>query len=297
MEGPDIVITSGWSCLAYWEAFLYCKLFKKKNILCNGTTLLSVRKPTGLLARLKRFMIKGADLSITYGTKAAEFLEYMGASRDQVHVGVNTVDMEWFSRRVGDIRHSDDIQERRLKYPKFLILYVGQLVARKGILQVLRALEEISDPSIGFMIVGSGPQEKELRHFCSDRGIKKNVFFEDFQQMTVLPEYYALADVLILPSFKEVWGLVVNEALASGLYVLCSNRAGAAYDLIQPGWNGVLFDPNDIYEITSAIRHAREKVEDIRMRCGDISGHAVKKFSIAKAGEVFLSAIHSLKNQ
>jgi len=69
-----------------------------------------------------------------------------------------------------------------------------------------------------------------------------------------LVKYYALADILVLPSFEEVWGLVVNEALASGLYVLSSKFAGASYDLIKEGWNGKVFDPHNIDEIIELIK-------------------------------------------
>jgi len=295
-ENPDIVIVSGWSCLAYWEIFLYCKLFKKKYILWSGTTLLSVGKITGLFAWMKQVMVKGSDCCIAYGSKAAEYLEYMGAAKNKIHVGINTVDMDWFRRRVAEARNRESFSRSRSKYPKLLILYVGQLIDRKGIKQVLKALQELKDPDIGFLIVGGGPQEEELKDFCQKQNLH-NVYFEGFRQQEDLPYYYALADVFVLPAFKEVWGLVINEALASGLYVLCSSRAGVAYDLITNGENGELFDPDNIDEIVSLIRRARVQIHDIRAKRTYISEHACQEFDISRAGEVFLNVIDSLKNR
>ena len=293
---PDVVITSGYDSLAYWEAFLYCKVFKKKYILWNGTTLLSTGKTTGFIGRMKRAIIGGADRYIAYGTKAAEYLEYMGAPSERIHVGVNTVDMDWFRNSVKKHRATAALQQKRARYPKVLLLYVGQLIRRKGISQILKALKNLDDSDIGLLIVGSGPQEKELKQFCHDQGLR-NIYFEGFHQQDTLLKYYALADVLILPSFTEVWGLVVNEALASGLYVLCSNQAGAAYDLVKEGWNGALFDPHDVGQLTRLIRETKAHIGEIQARRESISEHACREFGIERSARVFLEAIQAAQEE
>jgi len=290
---PDVLITSGYDAPAYWEAFLYCKLFKKKFILWNGTTLLSTEKTSGLIGCMKRVIIRKADRYIAYGTKAAEYLVHMGAPEERIHVGVNTVDMDWYRKKVNEVRREKTFKKERLKYPEFLMLYVGQLIERKGVKQLLKALCEREDPDIGLLIVGSGPQEKELKHFCQDQNLH-NIHFEGFHQREDLPGYYALADVLVLPSFKEVWGLVVNEALASGLYVLCSNQAGAAYDLVKENWNGRTFDPHDVDQLAELIRETKEQIEEIRARREAISAHACREFGIERSAKAFLDVIRSV---
>jgi len=292
---PDIVITSGYDALAYWEAFLYCKIFKKKYILWNGTTLLSVGSTKGLIGRMKQVIIKGADRYVTYGTRAAEYLEYMGAPRERIHVGVNTVDMDWYNKKVNEVRSAGSFERERSKYPEFLALYVGQLIERKGVKQVLEALDRLDNPDVGLLVVGSGPQEEKLKQFCQEQGLE-NVYFEGFQQQDALSRYYALADALILPSFKEVWGLVVNEALASGLYVLCSNQAGVAYDLIKKGWNGALFDPRNVEELAMLIQQTKVHIEEIRARREAISDYACSEFSIERSAKAFLDVIEEVRD-
>ena len=173
------------------------------------------------------------------------------------------------------------------------MLYVGQLISRKGIFQLLKALNELHDPHVGLLIVGSGPQGKELKNFCQDQKLE-NVYFEEFQQQEALLRFYALADVLILPSFKEAWGLVVNEALASGIYVLCSNYAGAAYDLIKEGWNGMLFDPHNTEELVILVQKVKEQIEDIRARREAISEHACHEFSIERSAKAFSNTVEAM---
>jgi glycosyltransferase involved in cell wall biosynthesis len=74
-----------------------------------------------------------------------------------------------------------------------------------------------------------------------------------FKQYPELPNYYGLASAFVLPSISETWGLVVNEAMASGLPVLVSDRCGCAPDLVRDGTNGFTFDPYSVEEIASAM--------------------------------------------
>jgi len=288
---PDIIIIGGYDNLAYWQAFFYCKILGKKCILWSGTTLLSTGSLIGIRGFLKKIIIKGANKYIAYSTKAKEYLEYFGADSKDIYISTNTVDVNFFHESVSQYRNDRSFLEESKKFPKIMFLYVGQLVQRKGVKQVLRALNTLNDSDIGFMIVGSGPEEENLKKFCNENNLK-NVSFEGFCQQEELPKYYALADIFILPSFEEVWGLVVNEALASGLYVLCSKYAGAAYDLIN-NENGVIFNPNNIDEIAKSIKNARNQIELIRSKREKISNWAKNNLSIEKSGDAFISAIKS----
>jgi len=293
---PDIIITSGYDMLAYWGAFLYCKVFKKKFILWNGTTLLSTGRINGFIGQMKQFIIGGTNRYITYGTKAAEYLMHMGAPKECIHVGINTVDMNWFRKKTREYYQDENFQKERSRYPELLMLYVGQLISRKGVSQVLKALSKLHDPKIGLLIVGNGPQEKMLKQLYQDEELE-NIYFEGFRQQEALFRYYALADVLIFPSFKEVWGLVVNEALACGLYVLCSDRAGSAFDLIKKSCNGILFNPHNVKEFAMLIQQIKEQIREIRFRREAISESACREFSIERSGKAFFDAIEKIQHR
>ena len=103
------------------------------------------------------------------------------------------------------------------------------------------------------VLVGSGPQEISLRRQV-DRSAIKGVWFAGLRQMDELPLYYARAKCLVLPSISEPWGLVVNEAMASGLPVLVSNRCGCAADLVRHGCNGFIFDPLNVRTLANLFR-------------------------------------------
>lgn len=293
---PDVVITSGYDNLAYWMALFYAKALHKPLILWFESSLLSARYKEGIVFRAKRYFVRQAAAYVAFGTKASECLVALGADPAKVSIGFNTVDMKWFRKKAMETRQQSSLVVERSKYPPFMLLYVGQLIERKNVKFLLEALKRLRDPDLGLFVVGSGPLNQELMSFCHVHQIP-NVYFEGFKQQNELPLYYALADVLVLPSIREVWGLVVNEALASGLYVLCSNRAGAAYDLIKEGWNGRTFDPYNVDELAELIWETKKNVEEIRARREVISAHACREYSIERLAQAFLDAIRAVMEE
>ena len=99
------------------------------------------------------------------------------------------------------------------------------------------------------VILGDGPLRADLCHLISDLSLQDFVLLPGFKQYPELPNYYAHAGAFVHASTTEQWGLVVNEAMASGLPVLVSNRCGCAADLVQDGVNGFTFDPLNIEQL------------------------------------------------
>jgi len=293
---PDVLIVSGYDNLAYWLALLWSRVYGIPLVLWFESSLLSAKHRRGIIAGAKRFFVRRADAYVAFGTKAAECLMALGANLKTVFTGPNTVNMEWYRDRSTEVRQGPSFPNLRSSYPEVMLLYVGQLIERKNLTRLLDALGRLADPTIGLFLVGSGPMEPELRALCHSHGVR-NVFFEGFKQQAELLQYYALADALVLPSTTEVWGLVVNEALASGLYVLCSNRAGAAYDLIKEGWNGRTFDPYNVDQLADLIRETKDQIQEIRERRDAISEHACREFSIERSAKAFLDAIRAVMEE
>ena len=111
----------------------------------------------------------------------------------------------------------------------------------------------VSGPVVPWSLVllGDGPLKSDLCRLISDLGLDACVHLPGFKQYDELPVYYGLASAFVHASTTEPWGLVVNEAMASGLPVLVSNRCGCAQDLVQEGVNGFTFDPFNIEQLAS----------------------------------------------
>ena len=171
----------------------------------------------------------------------------LGMSADRIQVVGGSVDNDYFRRRAAEARAIPGLRSE-LGLPERYFLYVGRLVPQKNLAVLLEAFERYRSVSgvdaWDLVIVGGGPLENQLRTLAGGAA-GGGVHFAGLKQIEQLPSIYGLAGCFTLPSTSEPWGLVVNEAMASGLPVIASDVCGCAEDLIAPGVNGFLFDPAD----------------------------------------------------
>ena len=136
------------------------------------------------------------------------------------------------------------------------MLFVGRMVPEKGVEDLLDAYEEISQDGsvegLQLLVVGEGPLLGTLKERCSRKG-RGSVVFTGFVAPDKLYPYYAAADVFVLPSRYEPFGVVVHEAAAAGLPVIVSDCCGAAAELVEDERNGFIFRAGDARELAGAI--------------------------------------------
>jgi glycosyltransferase involved in cell wall biosynthesis len=116
------------------------------------------------------------------------------------------------------------------------------------------------------------------------------VVFYPFQQADVTPLFFARCDAFILPSTREEWGLVVNEAMACGAPVIISNRVGAHFDLVKEGVNGFSFKPDSAGELAELLGRF-EIDEDMRGRLGAAGRHIIEDWQPSRFGEGGVAAM------
>lgn len=289
---PDVLVVGGYDQPLYWHGLFFARRRRIPVALWYESWEGSAQKQHGIVFALKRAFVRRTTVGIAFGSRAAAWLRHIHGGEFPIALSLNTVDMEFFQCHAERFRKAPEFAARRALYPELLLLAVGSLIPRKNVSLLLEALHQLADPDVGLLVVGTGPQEEELRWLSQRFGLEGRVFFEGFRQQWELPQYYALADVLVLPSLREVWGLVVNEALASGLYVLCSTAVGAAYDLIRPGWNGELFPPTEAGELAQRLQRLKTRLPELRARRAAISAQACQEFGIERAAEGFLEGIY-----
>lgn len=240
-HSPDVIIMTGYDAPGYWMALLYCKMFRKKIIVWWGSTLESSRVKNKFVNALRRFFFNQANSFVTYGTEASQCLIHYGVSRNKIVTGFNTVDIRYFYKLNKEKRKS--LHGSQMNHVNFL--FVGQLINRKGLEEIIQAFSKIPFQNWTFRIVGSGPLEESLRESVTEKNLGNLITFEGYRQKEDLVNYLIGADCLVFPSLSEVWGLVVNEALATDTFILASKYAGATKDIIIDKENGVVIDPLD----------------------------------------------------
>lgn len=249
---PDVICCGGYNYLASWELLFYSKLKRVPVFLFSGSILGSGWYKNFLAKLYKKLIIPKFDAYVTYGTKAKELLVHFGADPKQIVVGRNTVNTKEFSTRIQDLTAEEVKKERRRFMPKNII-YVGQFIQRKGVINLIKTFNMLDMPEVGLILVGDGQEKENYLQYIKANNIK-NVFIEPFVQEEELPRYYAVADMFVLPSHREVWGLVINEAMTCGLPVLASKYAGATNDLVNENENGYSFDPDDVDDLAQKLR-------------------------------------------
>lgn len=146
---------------------------------------------------------------------------------------------------------------QKLGLPARYFLFVGRLVREKGVFELISAyakLDERLRDKVGLVFVGDGVSRRRLEDQAA--AISPGMIrFAGFAQREQLAIYYAFADMLILPTYSDPWGLVVNEAMACGLPIVVTDVAGCAADLVQHECNGIRIPPKDVSSLANAMQH------------------------------------------
>ena len=163
------------------------------------------------------------------------------APDQEIHVIGNGIETDVFIPRGDHQKNSGGLH----------LISVARLIKRKGLQHILQALHELNDPSIKLSIVGSGNYEKKLMLLSESLGLKESVTFYGYCPREELSALYRRADVFILPSLSESFGIVFAEAMSSGLPIIGS-RVGGIPDLVKQE-NGILVSPGNVQKIKNAI--------------------------------------------
>lgn len=226
---PANVVITGWDQPAYWQLLLLAKVLRRRVVGFYESTLRTNRFRRGPVAVARRWFFHQLDAVVVPGIAATDAVLDMGVPEERIHQGFNAVDVLYFNR---EARALGGVAPTPRKYA---FCYVGQLIARKNVATLIKALGSIDEGRL--LIVGSGPEEANLRNAVARFGLGDRVDFRAPVPNAQLPEVLVDVETLVLPSTEEVWGLVVNEALAMGLQTVVSDQAGVAQSVA--GWEGV----------------------------------------------------------
>lgn len=234
----DHILVLGWNNLLYINAILYALKHKIKLILRVETNLLLKINPIKRL--IKTIILKNLFKKINYflaiGILNKNFLLNHNVPKKKIYPGPYFVDNNFFSKKI----------KKKSESKKKIVLFVGKLIQRKNPFEFLNLAQMfLKNKKIQFIMIGDGILKKECQKFINKRRLN-NVSLIGFVNQTQLKKYYQKSDLLIVPSYYETWGLVINEAFASNIPVICSENCGASKDLILNGKTGFTYPTNEL---------------------------------------------------
>jgi 1,2-diacylglycerol 3-alpha-glucosyltransferase len=304
---PDIVAVNGWNNFGSLAA-ANCCVDRGIRMVVMSESARGDEARTWWKEIIKRRIVDLYCAALVGGQRHVEYLVELGMPRDRIFTGYDVVDNAYFARRAIEIRNSHLCHgyggqaafEIRKKYglPENYFLASARFIEKKNLPRLIRAYAEyrqksqgsgVTDPGYNggapwdLVLLGDGPMRETLNTQLSTLNLHSHVHFPGFTQYDELPVYYALANAFVHASTTEQWGLVVNEAIASGLPVIVSERCGCAPELVQG--NGFAFNPMDEHELASLLFKMATLSDDERKRLGDASCMIAAKFLPERFGE------------
>jgi 1,2-diacylglycerol 3-alpha-glucosyltransferase len=277
---PQIVICGGYSYVASWEALWWARRHRVEFVLWSESTGQDARGRWSWVEWLKTYFLRRCDRFVVPGKASLDYLRLVTSPSANISTASNAVDNNWFAMQAEDSRRHAAEFRQKMKLPSRFILFVGRLVPEKGVFDLLAAYAKLDSglrAEVGLVFAGDGNSRTELEKQAAQI-VPGAIRFTGFAQREDLAGLYALAELLVLPTHSEPWGLVVNEAMACGLPVIVSNVAGCSADLVDDGWNGYAVPARHSEKLSAAIESLARQPE-LRRQMSARSLERIRKYS------------------
>lgn len=287
---PDVLISDGFMQWTY--AALAVRAFKKiPHVMCYERTAHTERNAGKLRILYRKVVSRWIDSIDCNGSLTGEYIRnLLGWDDSRLTYGHMVADVNGMKQSVAKISDAEAEQLRRqLGVKGVMILYVGQLIPRKGVKELLSAWSRVADKNNTTLVyVGGGEQEQDLRKQISEENIS-NVILTGAIEYEQIAIYYKAADCFIIPTTEDNWSLVVPEAMACGLPVACSKYNGCYPELVQAG-NGWVFDCFDQEDTKKTICRIIDNKDRLSLM-GEESRKIVSVHTAERAAQSIMDAI------
>jgi glycosyltransferase involved in cell wall biosynthesis len=263
---PSVVAINGWGVPEARAALGWTRQCGARAILMSESKA-DDRARSWWKEAAKRAIVRQFDAALVGGRPQTDYLVSLGFPASKVRLGYDAVDNAHFETG-SDAARVDAIELRR----KFgltdrYFFACSRFLERKNLDGLLRGYAQYRTSSPkpwALVLAGSGAEEVQLRRLAEALGIADQVIWPGFVQYSELPIFFGLAGAFIHPAKSEAWGLVVNEAAASGLPLLIARPVGAAAELVRDDETGFLFDPHDDVDIANALHKVAGAPQEAR---------------------------------
>src|SRR6478672_2822204 len=294
---PDVMAVNGWNNFGSVIA-ANCCLRRGIPMIVMSESSRQDEPRTSWKEAIKRRIVGLYSAALVGGQRHVEYLAELGMPRERIFSGYDVVDNHYFRQKAEEVRSHRSEVIRKYALPENYFLASARFIEKKNLTRLIRAYAEyrdrlqgtrVTDPGYNrgapwdLVVLGDGPLRETLNSQLSTLNRNEHVHLPGFKPYDELPVYYALANAFVHASTTEQWGLVVNEAIASGLPVIVSNRCGCAPELVNG--NGFTFDPTNEHELTTRLLEMASLSDQERKQLGDNSYRIAANFAPERFGE------------
>jgi len=314
---PEVVAVNGWNNFGSLAAAKCC-VERGVPMVVMSESARDDEPRTWWKETIKRQIVGLYSAALIGGQRHVEYLVELGMPRERIFTGYDVVDNAYFRRRAEEVRSQKSEVRQKYGLPENYFLASARFIEKKNLPRLIKAYAKYRQRSSAFaatadrevgrqrsevsngnapwdlVFLGDGPLREALNSQLSTLNLHRHVHLPGFKQYEELPVYYALAKAFVHPSTTEQWGLVVNEAIASGLPVIVSERCGCVPELV--GDNGFTFDPLNEDELTARLLDMTSLSDDERRRLEDASYRIAANVAPERFGEALEQAAQLVRS-
>lgn len=287
----DMVFLYDYWTSAQMRLQLLCRMKKIPFVLnCDGALPAAFASKNIIKDTVKKFFIKNADAYMAGGENAKKYFVYYGADPRKIVVHNFSSMHKKEIENIADMRLDKRAGKASLNLPdKKIVLAVGQFIERKGFDVLIRAWVDVRREDAYLLMIGGGDLEHDYQALVKSENIT-NAQILGYKSPEQLKKYYCVSDLFVLPTREDIWGLVINEAMAYGLPVITTTSCGAGLELIEDGKNGKLVSVGDTKCLAEALENFLEcdpdQLENIARMNKEKISHYSLEYMASKHEEV-----------
>ena len=240
--------------------------------------------------RLLRWIFSLSQAVVVSSTGGVEYLKSLGYPSSRISLAPTSVNNAWWIEQATKVDRNAVRSAWKIPADAPAALFCAKLQPWKSPADLLDAFAAANIPNSYLVFAGDGPERDALDRRAAELGVADRVRFLGFVNQSQLPSAYCAADVFVLPSLFEPFGMVINEAMLCGLPVVVSDRVGARFDLVRPGENGYVYPAGEVEALARVLREILPASEQ-RSRMGAAARRRMETWSPREYTEGMVRAV------
>lgn len=276
----DLIVIGGYSTLTGMIAIKYLN-YKGIPYLINSDGGM-LKHDSKLKYRIKKHFRCKAEAWLSTSKSSDESIAKYGVKEENIYrYPFSSLKREEILKTIANAQMKNDIRKKLNINEEKVILTVGQFIFRKGFDVLLKACNHLPN-NVGVYIIGGEPTIEYLK--LIERYQLENIHFEKFKLKSDLRQYYLASDIFVLPTREDIWGLVINEAMAYGLPIVTTDKCVAGLELVEDYENGFIVPVDDERKLAEKINTVLSD-EDLCSRMSKKSLEKIRQYTIENMAE------------